>query len=99
MPEIPFFLDGSVPYTGAISGAGTQMTGFAGRIAVNAALVADPSKLVVYQNTGALRAIRRDQISSMTSSPAHHWPIRHKPASARKPLRFSALYPRSSARY
>lgn len=52
MAEFPFFLDASAPYTGAISGAGTQMTGFAGRIAVNAALVADPSKLVVFQITG-----------------------------------------------
>ena len=49
--ELPFFLDGSSLYTGAISSAGPQAIGFAGRIAVNANLLADPSRLVVYQTT------------------------------------------------
>jgi flagellar hook-associated protein 1 FlgK len=47
--ELPFFVDGNVPYTGAFDGSGPQSVGFAGRINVNAALLADPSKLVVYQ--------------------------------------------------
>jgi flagellar hook-associated protein 1 FlgK len=47
--EIAFFLDGSTPYTGAIGSVGTQTVGLAGRIAVNANLLADPSRLVVYQ--------------------------------------------------
>jgi flagellar hook-associated protein 1 FlgK len=47
--ELPFFLDGTVPYSGAISGSGSQTVGYAGRITVNPALVADPSRLVVYQ--------------------------------------------------
>jgi flagellar hook-associated protein 1 FlgK len=47
--ELPLFTDGSQPYTGAITGLGAQRIGLAGRIAVNSALVADPSKLVVYQ--------------------------------------------------
>ncbi|MCK9918906.1 flagellar hook-associated protein FlgK [Microbacteriaceae bacterium K1510] len=46
--ELPFFTDGNNPYTGAISGLGSQSVGFAGRISVNSALVADPSKLVTY---------------------------------------------------
>ncbi len=49
-PELPFFVDGGAggtPYTGSFDG-GTKLTGFAGRIAVNAALNADPSRLVVY---------------------------------------------------
>jgi len=46
--ELPFFLDASAPYTGAITSMGAQSVGFAGRIAVNANLVADPSKLVVF---------------------------------------------------
>ena len=50
-PELPFFLDGSAAYTGAIGATGTQTVGFAGRIAVNASLVADPSKLVVFQTS------------------------------------------------
>jgi len=47
--ELPFFLDGGLPYTGMISAFGTQSVGFAGRINVNAGLLADSSKLVAYQ--------------------------------------------------
>jgi flagellar hook-associated protein 1 FlgK len=47
--QLPFFLDAGKPYSGVISGMGRQITGLAGRIAVNAALLADPSKLVSYQ--------------------------------------------------
>jgi flagellar hook-associated protein 1 FlgK len=46
--SLPFFTDGGTPYTGAIDSAGSQMTGFAGRIALNSALLADPSRLVRY---------------------------------------------------
>jgi flagellar hook-associated protein 1 FlgK len=53
VPQLPFFLDATTPYTGAITGAGSELTGFAGRITVNTALVADPSKLVVF-NTSPL---------------------------------------------
>jgi flagellar hook-associated protein 1 len=49
--ELPFFLDASTPYTGAITSIGAQSVGFAGRIAVNASLLADPSKLVVFQTS------------------------------------------------
>ena len=49
--ELPFFLDGSKPYSGAITAFGAQSLGFAGRIAVNPALLADPSRLVVYQTS------------------------------------------------
>ena len=48
-PELPFFVDGSAPYTGAVRPGGTQALGFAGRIAVNASLEADVSRLVVFQ--------------------------------------------------
>lgn len=48
--EFPFFTDGSsTPFTGAISAAGMQRVGLSARIAVNAALVSDPSGLIVYQ--------------------------------------------------
>lgn len=45
---LPFFTDGNNPYSGAIRANGPQSLGFAGRIQVNSALVADPSKLVLY---------------------------------------------------
>jgi flagellar hook-associated protein 1 FlgK len=47
--ELPFFTDGTQPYTGAATALGSQSIGFAGRISINAALLADPSKLVTYQ--------------------------------------------------
>jgi flagellar hook-associated protein 1 FlgK len=50
-PQLPLFTDGSTAFTGAITTGGNQATGFAGRIAVNAAVLADPSKLIVYQTS------------------------------------------------
>jgi flagellar hook-associated protein 1 FlgK len=55
-PPLPLFTDGSSLYTGVITGAGSQMTGLAGRITVNAALLADPSKLTVYSTSPATTA-------------------------------------------
>jgi len=52
-PQLPVFTDGNTLYTGVIIGRGTQLTGFAGRISVNPALVSDPSRFVVY-NTSPL---------------------------------------------
>jgi flagellar hook-associated protein 1 FlgK len=49
--EIPFFLDGFTPYSGSITNLGNQSVGLAGRISINAALIADPSRLVVYQTS------------------------------------------------
>jgi flagellar hook-associated protein 1 FlgK len=51
--QLPVFTDGNSLYTGAITGRGQQLTGFAGRISVNSALVDDPSKFVVF-NTSPL---------------------------------------------
>lgn len=48
---LPFFLDAGKPYSGAITGLGPQSLGFAGRICVNPALLADPTRLVVYQTS------------------------------------------------
>jgi flagellar hook-associated protein 1 len=48
-PQLPMFLDGTKPITGAITGAGSQVTGLAARIAVNPALVTNPASLIVYQ--------------------------------------------------
>lgn len=49
---IPLFVDasGGKPYSGSLDG-GSQRTGFAGRIQVNSALVADNAKLVAYSGS------------------------------------------------
>jgi flagellar hook-associated protein 1 len=49
--SLPFFLDAASPYSGAVTSQGAQIVGFAGRIAVNGALLADPAKLIVYQTS------------------------------------------------
>lgn len=48
---LPLFTDGNSPYTGSIMASGPESLGYAGRITVNSALVADPSKLVTYQTS------------------------------------------------
>lgn len=53
-PELPFFVDGSagIAFTGSYEG-GSQTVGFASRIAINPALVADRSLLAVYNTSPA----------------------------------------------
>ncbi|HEX3939467.1 MAG TPA: flagellar hook-associated protein FlgK [Xanthobacteraceae bacterium] len=46
--QLPLFTDGGEPITGAITAGGSQTTGLAGEIQVNAALVASPSSIVAY---------------------------------------------------
>ncbi len=48
---LPLFVDGTTAFTGAFTSAGPESTGYAGRIAVNSGLVADPSKLITYQTS------------------------------------------------
>jgi flagellar hook-associated protein 1 FlgK len=51
-PQLPLFTDGGQAlYTGAITGSGSQMTGLAGRIAVNTQLSTDPTRLSVYSTS------------------------------------------------
>jgi flagellar hook-associated protein 1 len=45
---LPLFTDGGGYYTGAVNSSGHQSVGFAGRISVNLALIADPGKLVAF---------------------------------------------------
>jgi flagellar hook-associated protein 1 FlgK len=75
--QLPFFTDGTQLYTGAIGSLGPQSVGLAGRISVNAALLADPARLVVFQTgTEAGNATRPnfllDRIgnAALTFSPA-----------------------------
>jgi flagellar hook-associated protein 1 FlgK len=46
---LPLFNDGGTPFTGAVTASGPQSVGFAGRITVNSALVANPANTVTYQ--------------------------------------------------
>lgn len=67
--ELALFTDNGTPYTGAIGATGSQITGLAGRLAVNNALVADPSKLVSYSaSTAAGDTTRPDFILSQLST-------------------------------
>lgn len=77
--ELPFFTDGTKIYTGAFAAGGMQRSGLAARIAVNAALVADPARLVLYgagAGVGAGDSTRPDFIyrqltsGALTFSPA-----------------------------
>jgi flagellar hook-associated protein 1 FlgK len=49
--ELPFFVDGNTPYSGSITNLGHQSVGLAGRIGINPALLADSTRLVVYQTS------------------------------------------------
>jgi flagellar hook-associated protein 1 FlgK len=54
--QLAVFTDGTVPYTGAITGVGSQMTGYAGRITVNPKLVNNPANFTVYGTSPATAA-------------------------------------------
>ena len=51
--QLPLFTDSGSPYTGAITSSGSEMTGLAGRIEVNPALLANPANLTVYSTNPA----------------------------------------------
>ncbi len=50
-PALPLFTDGNSLYTGAVTAGGSQMTGYAGRITVNPALLNNPSALSIYNTS------------------------------------------------
>jgi flagellar hook-associated protein 1 FlgK len=56
VPQLPLFTDENALYTGQITKNGSQMTGLAGRIAVNLAVSADSSKLSTYNTSPATPA-------------------------------------------
>jgi flagellar hook-associated protein 1 FlgK len=78
-PALPLFTDGSALYTGAVNSSGSQMTGYAGRITVNAAVIANPSSLTVYSTsppTASGDTTRANFISSqLTSSSFAYSPV------------------------
>ena len=70
-PQLPLFTDGSQVYTGWITSYGSQLTGLAGRIAVNPAVASDPSKLTIYNTsplTNAGDTTRSDFLYSQLTS-------------------------------
>jgi flagellar hook-associated protein 1 len=71
-PQLPLFVDAGSPYTGAITSGGSEMTGLAGRITVNPALLNNPANLTVFSTnppTAAGDTTRSDFIfSQLTSS-------------------------------
>jgi flagellar hook-associated protein 1 FlgK len=70
-PQLPLFTDGNVPYTGAITPGGSQLTGYAGRITVNPALLNNPTALSVYSTSPATAAgdtTRSDYLFSQLSN-------------------------------
>jgi flagellar hook-associated protein 1 len=50
-PQLPLFTDAGGLYTGAITGSGSELTGLAGRITVNQALLNNPANLTVFSNS------------------------------------------------
>jgi flagellar hook-associated protein 1 FlgK len=68
---LPLFTDQNALYTGAITTSGSQLTGYAGRITVNPAVVANPSSLTVYSTSPATASgdtTRADYINSQLTS-------------------------------
>src|SRR5580692_6143951 len=73
---LPLFTDGNALYTGAITSEGSQLTGYAGRITVNAAVVANPSSLTVYSTsppTASGDTTRADYINSQLTTGSYSY--------------------------
>jgi flagellar hook-associated protein 1 FlgK len=69
--QLAVFTDGNSLYTGAITSGGSQMTGLAGRITVNPALLSNPQDLSVYSTspvTAAGDTTRSDFLYSQLTS-------------------------------
>ena len=75
-PQLPFFSDNGVPYSGAITANGSTQVGLAGRISVNAALLGDPSRTIVYSTnplTASGDTTRSDFILSQLSTGSYRY--------------------------
>jgi flagellar hook-associated protein 1 len=72
-PQLPLFVDATGAYTGSITASGPEETGYAQRIAVNSALLTNPSGLVIYSGSTTLGDNTRpsflyNQLTSATST-------------------------------
>ena len=75
-PQLPFFTDNGVPYSGAITANGSTQVGLAGRISVNTALLGDPSRTIVYSTnplTASGDTTRSDFILSQLSASSYRY--------------------------
>jgi flagellar hook-associated protein 1 FlgK len=91
---VPLFTDGGFPYSGAISVTGAQVTGFAGRINVNAGLLGDPSRLVVFNTspqTPAGDTTRPDFIYQQLTSASFYFSSESGIGTASQPYRGTLL--------
>jgi flagellar hook-associated protein 1 FlgK len=90
--ELSLFTDNGSPYTGAIGATGSQIMGLAGRLAVNNALVADPSKLVLYSaSTAAGDTTRSDFILSQLTTATFQYSPASGVGSASAPFKGTLL--------
>ena len=90
--ELSLFTDNGSPYTGAVGAAGSQITGLAGRLAVNNGLVADPSKLVLYDaSTAAGDTTRSDFILSQLTTATFQYSPASGVGSASAPFKGTLL--------
>jgi flagellar hook-associated protein 1 len=101
--QLPLFLDGTTPITGALTTAGSQTTGLAGRIAVNAVLAAAPASLVAYAvNTAAGDATRPNFLlnqltnATLTYAPSTGIGSAQQPFSGSLPSYMSAIVSQQS---
>jgi len=90
--QLPLFTDGGSLYTGALTAAGAQQTGFAGRIVINPALLADSSRLIVYgTGTAAGDTTRPDFILSQLTSGTYTYSPKTGVGSAASPFKGTLL--------
>jgi flagellar hook-associated protein 1 FlgK len=89
-PQLPLFTDGGQAlYTGAITASGSQMTGLAGRIAVNTQLATDPTRLSVYRTspvTPAGDTTRSDYLYSQLTTAVYSYSPQTGLGSASQPF-------------
>lgn len=84
--ELPLFTDGGNAYSGAITAGGSQLVGFAGRIAVNPAVLSDPNSLVLFgPGTLAGDTTRPDFILQRMSNTTMMFPPQSGIGSAARP--------------
>lgn len=92
--QFAMFKDGGALYTGALTSNGSQQVGLAGRIAVNSDLLADPSRLIVYNSsplTSAGDTTRSDFILSQLTRGSYFYSPQTGIGSTATPFKGSLL--------